>query len=305
MPATSAVTVVGSINYDILVNCPTLPGAGETVGGGSVSYAWGGKGANQAVAAAVMAPNHIAMLAAVGDDALGQSALKNLEQSYVDATLVRELDGHATGQAFVMIGDSGENQIVVCPGANATFDAAHIPARLDCRVVSLCAEVGDAALVAAVAACGDAQVVYNVAPPRPVPAAILAARPILIVNEHEAVSLTNCKNISDALATLRTLSDNDVVVTLGAIGVMYSAEGDVWRQASASVRVVDTTGAGDAFCGAFVAAIADGESIHNAVRHGVALGALACTRLGARTDWVKRADVLQLADSLESPQNGH
>ena len=301
MSASLMVAVVGSINHDVLVTCPVLPAAGETVGGGLVSYAWGGKGANQAVAAAVMAPAQVAMLGAVGDDELAHSARVNLHDSHVDTTNVATIAGAATGQAFVMIGSTGENQIVVCPGANGAFAADHVPASIDARVVSLCAEVSDAPLIAAVHARAGAQVVYNVAPPRPIPAEILAAKPIVIVNEHEAVSLTNCKKLPDALAALQELTGADVVITLGANGVLFSNGNQVWRQASATVNVIDSTGAGDAFCGAFVAALGAGESTVTAVRHGVALGALACTRLGARVDWANRANVLQLAVTLEPP----
>ena len=301
MSEPALIAVVGSINHDVLVTCPVLPAAGETVGGGAVTYAWGGKGANQAVASAVMAPDQVAMVGAVGDDALAESARSNLRHSHVDTSHVASIAGTTTGQAFVMIGANGENQIVVCPGANGILAPKHVPSTIDARVVSLCAEVDDAPLVAAVRAGSGAQVVYNVAPPRPIPAEILAAKPILIVNEHEAASLTNCKILPDALNALRALTGADVVITLGADGVLFTTGVEAWRQASANVVVVDSTGAGDAFCGAFVAALGAGEPIATAVRHGVALGALACTRLGARVDWANRANVLQLAVTLEPP----
>jgi ribokinase len=302
-PPPMLVTVVGSVNQDILVRCPTLPGRGETVGNASVTYAWGGKGANQVVAAAVVAPSRVSFVGAVGADPLGDEAIADLVASGVATELVQRLANEATGQAFVMIGDDGENQIVVCPGANAALDHRHIPPRFDATVVMLSGEVGDDALDAAARAsyASSARLLYNVAPPRPVSEAIQAADPLLIVNEHEAEAITGIADPAEATRVLQSLTGSPVVTTIGAAGVLFTEGTTMWHQRSAQVTVVDTTGAGDAFCGAFAARLAQGGDLADAVRFGVAAGALCCTRIGARLSWAAMNELLPFIDGLEPP----
>jgi ribokinase len=282
------VTVVGSLNEDVLVAVDRLPGRGETVVGHAVELAPGGKGANQAAAAARLGPG-VAMVGRVGDDEAGERQRAALAALGVDVALVRTTPREPTGSATIPVEDgSGENLIVVVPGANAALGPADVEVDAVRRadVVLLQLEVPLPAVQAAAAA-ATGRVVLTPAPPRPLPAALLERVDVLVPNEHELVALAGARPGPRGAAELaelaRGVTRGAVVVTRGAEGALVVLpDGRVLEQPAPAVGAVDTTGAGDCFCGALAQALAGGAELPAAVRFAVAAAALSTTGPGAR-----------------------
>jgi ribokinase len=279
------VVVVGSINADLVVAVDRLPAAGETVTGGTFARHGGGKGANQAVAAARLGAE-VAMVGAVGDDDLGAQALAELEAEGVDVSCVARLAGETTGVAAIVVDAAGENQIAVASGANARLAAEHVPDGLFAGppgVVLLGHEVGDAALVAAAAAAEGWTLVLNPAPAR----AIAVRGAIVTPNASEAEHLTGEPDPRAAARALRARTGAPVLVTLGARGALLDGE----EIPAPSVRPVDTTGAGDTVNGALAAELARGADLADAARFAVAAAALSTRAPGARGGMPRRDEV--------------
>jgi ribokinase len=283
-----SVTVVGSLNEDVLVAVGRLPGRGETVIGRSTALAPGGKGANQAAAAGQLGPG-VHMVGRVGDDAAGDRQLAALAEARVNVGRVLRTAGVPTGSATIPVEDgTGENLIVVAPGANGrlTPGDVDVDSVRRARVVLLQLEVPlDAVVAAARAAAGT--VVLTPAPPQPLPAELLERVDVLVPNEHELAQLAGAapgERAPDELAALaRTVTRSAVVVTLGARGALVlPADGPATLQAPPPVTPVDTTGAGDCFCGALAQALAAGAELPAAVRYAVTAAALSTTAPGAR-----------------------
>jgi ribokinase len=277
------VIVVGSVNADLVVRAARLPGPGETVTGGTFARHGGGKGANQAVAAARLGAR-TALVAAVGEDDFGADALRGLAAEGVDVDGVARLADVATGVALIVVDQRAENQIAVASGANAALDGAFVAAaleRLEGGVVLLSLEVGDAALLAG--ARGARLAVLNPAPAREVPAALLDAGPLLTPNAGEARDLTGEEDPRAAALALRERTGAPVVVTLGADGALLAdGPGDPVRVPAPRVDAVDTTGAGDCLNGALAAELARGAALEAAVAFAVRAAALSTLRQGAR-----------------------
>ncbi|WP_088289476.1 ribokinase [Kineosporia sp. A_224] len=285
------VVVVGSANADLVIRVERRPGAGETVLGGDVATIPGGKGANQAVAAARVAQGTgvaVRFVGRVGDDEHGAMLRASLASSGVDVALLATAD-RATGAALILVDPDGDNSIVVSPGANAavTPEDARCDAVAGATVVVLQREVpAEVSLAAAEHARGT--VVLNLAPAGPVPDALLARTDVLVVNEHEAALLIG-EPVGDgglapaeAAGRLRALGPGAAVITLGAQGAYaQDGAGDAWARPPA-VEVVDTTGAGDAFVGALAASLARGASVTESLGTAVVVGALAVTKQGAQ-----------------------
>jgi ribokinase len=277
------VAVVGSINVDEVVRVERLPRAGETVSGGTFQRSGGGKGANQAVAAA-RAGAAVRMIGCVGDDVLGAEALAELRAAGIDVgRVVRSVEA-ATGVALIVVDAAGGNQIAVAPGANRliTFPPDGFAGAPGVALLSF--EAPDAALVAAAQAARAAgwRVVVNPAPSRPVPQALLDANPILIPNEHEASDLTGIPEPERAARVLQAMTGAPVIVTLGAAGALL-VEGDgVTTVPALEVEVVDTTGAGDCLCGTLAARLAAGDALAQALARAVAAASRSTTTAGAR-----------------------
>ncbi|MGH2716509.1 MAG: PfkB family carbohydrate kinase [Thermoleophilaceae bacterium] len=282
--------VVGSLNADIVLNVGSLPGPGETVTGGSFRLTSGGKGANQAVAAA-RAGAAVALVGAVGDDDFRARLIDDLVAEGVDTAGVTTLPGVATGVAAIVVDDRGENQIAVASGANHELGAGHVErafealdlSRARCAVFSL--EVEDEALVAgaALAAGRGMTVVVNPAPARPLPSALADLDPILTPNQGEAAELTGHDDPAVAAEALaRGSACAGALVTAGARGVFVAAGGRVTRIRPPSVQVRDTTGAGDAFTGVLAAGLARGWALERAARQATVAAALSVSRSGAR-----------------------
>ena len=291
----SSVVVVGSINVDVVMHVPGFPVPGVTLLADRVERSPGGKGANQAVAAA-RAGAATRLLGAVGDDGDSAPQVDALVAAGVDVSGVETCRGRTTGTAFVMVAPSGENAIVVDAGANGHLDVRRVVAALSDRgatapdVVLLQSEVGAAAVDAAAAAAYERgiRVVVNNGPWLPLAAATLEAADPLVVNEHEAVEAcdgSGAEGADLADAVRRRHRCRSVVVTRGAGGASISGAEATARLAAPSVdRVVDTTGAGDAFVGTLAAVLAQGRSLRPAVEEGQRAGAAVVARLGARGD---------------------
>ncbi len=280
------VWVVGSINEDVVAQAPRAPGPGETVLGTSIKYGCGGKGANQAVAAA-RAGAHTILVSATGDDDAGSRQRAALDATGVDTTGITISD-QPTGTAVITVDDEGENSIVVIPGANATITGTAVEVALTAvkadDVVLAQGEIPRRAIEAAAVAArrAGASFALNLAPVIPLELAQLSVD-VLIVNEHEASLLVRRdQTIEDRATTLRSLA-HAVVVTMGARGALVaSSAGLTHLPAIAAQRVVDTTGAGDAFCGALAARFAKDRDILAAANWGLAAGALAVAAHGAQ-----------------------
>lgn len=282
---TGHVVVVGSINVDLVVHADRLPAPGETVLGGRFAVHDGGKGANQAVAAA-RAGARVTMVGAVGDDEYGTRSLAALQAEGVDVSRVRQL-GEPTGVALVAVGRRGENQIVVATGANGVIvldeaDRALI-AGADVLLSSL--EVPVATVVDALRAAHAAGVtaILNPAPAHALPADVLALGPILTPNEHELIVAIGNDQTEGALDELAARNAGPIVVTQGAAGALL-ADGSMRERFEGFTppQVVDTTGAGDTFCGVLAASLAEGMPLPGAIVRANAAAALSVAANGAR-----------------------
>ena len=283
---TAHVVVVGSINVDMVVLADRLPVPGETVLGGRFAIHDGGKGANQAVAAA-RAGARVSMVGAVGTDGNGDRAVAALEAESVDVTQVRRVEAQPTGVAVVAVGPRGENQIVVAPGANATLELDDADRLLiaGANVLLTSLEIPMETVVDALrhAHASGVRAILNPAPAHALPSEVLALGPILTPNEHELVVAIGNDQAAGALDELVARHAGPIVVTQGAAGALL-ADGDTREhfEVLAPPQVVDTTGAGDAFCGVLAASLAEGMSLPEAVRRANAAAALSVAAAGAR-----------------------
>ncbi len=284
-----AILVAGSANLDFVVRAPHIPTPGETVLGGAFRTFPGGKGANQAVAAARAGGAATRMLVALGDDAYATELEASLHDAGVTLALVRS--DEPTGTAFICVSDAGENAITVAPGANGALRPDHLPDLAGTSHLLLQLETPLASVAAYARAARDAgvRVVLNAAPAQALPAELLADLDVLIVNEGELAAVTGIEG--DIAGALDALAIPCVIVTLGARGAC-ARDGDTRLvQPGFAVEPVDTTGAGDTFCGVFAAALARGTALDGALREACAASALACTRPGAQTGVPPRGEV--------------
>ena len=291
----SGVTILGSANLDIVFTVDRIPSPGETLLAESAERYPGGKGLNQAVAAA-RAGASTAFIGALGTDDAGELLAETMATAGIECGRVRRTAA-ATGQAFIVVDLAGENTIIVASGANATMTGLESE---DVEVLALSAVLlmqlelpfSVVAEAAAVARASGALVMLNAAPARLVPGEVFAWLDVLIVNEHEACLVGGSVELADASAALSVLVPR-LIVTLGAAGsVLYEAGAEVARIAAPHVTAVDTTGAGDTFCGAFAAAIAEGQEFQTAVRFATAAAALSVQVVGAVPSVPMRAQIL-------------
>jgi ribokinase len=294
------VVVVGSINVDLVVRADRLPRPGETVLGGRFAEHHGGKGANQAVAAA-RAGARVTFIGAVGDDQRGEAAVAALEAEGIDVSRVRVVAGEPTGVALIAVGPRGENQIVVAPGANAAIapdDAHQLPlSRGEALITNL--EIPMPAVTAALQAARDvgALAVLNPAPAHALPAEVLALGPILTPNEHELIVAIGNDDPAAALDELSARTTGPIIVTQGPAGALlaHGKRRDRFDGFLAPL-LTDTTGAGDAFCGALATWLADGQSLEEAIVAANAAGALSVGGAGAREGMPVRSAILSIID---------
>jgi len=301
-PAGAALVVVGSANTDLVVRCPRIPQPGETVLGGSFFQASGGKGANQAVAAARLGA-HVRFVARVGRDPFGAAARAAYAAEGIATDHCREDSAAASGVALILVDGQGENAIAVAPGANARLSPADVDRAAEAirgaRLLVLQLEVpGDTILHAARIA--DAAGVPVLLDPAPVPedglpTGLLELVTILKPNESEAARLSGraVDGVAGGIAAARVLRARGprlVVVTLGSRGaVVADADGEVFVPPF-PVTAIDSTAAGDAFTGALAVGLAEGLPPREAVRRAAAAGALAATREGAQPSLPTRGE---------------
>jgi ribokinase len=289
------IVVIGSYNRDTVLRVPRFPKPGETLAAAGLARHHGGKGSNQAVAAA-RAGAVVAMVAAIGADAAGQGALDLWRIEGIDARHVARDPALPTGEALILVDDAGENEIVIIAGANAALAPPPMDAFADAALVVAQLETPPATTLAAFAAARAAGAVtlLNAAPAQPLPDALLAATDLLVVNETEAARLAGRDGAPQVLAgALAPRFRRGVVLTAGAAGAVRARPGAGPIHAPApAVQVADSTGAGDAFIGAFAAALAEGLDDAAALRRGVVAGALACRVAGAVPALPDRAAIL-------------
>lgn len=301
MSARNTILVAGSANLDFVVRAPHVPAPGETVLGGEFSTFPGGKGANQAVACARAGAAATRMLLALGDDAFATPVEASLRSAGVRLHVVR-VSNRATGTAFICVSDQAENAITVAPGANASLRPADLPALdgVSHLLLQLETPIDSVTAYARVARAAGVSVVLNAAPARELPADLLAAVDVLIVNEGELATISGERG--KLVAALARIDVPCVIVTLGERGCCARADGEIFLQPAFPVDPVDTTAAGDTFCGALVAALGRGDALAHALRDACAASALACTRLGAQSSIPTRDEVEALL--LDVPARG-
>jgi ribokinase len=290
------VLIVGSVNVDLVVSVALLPTRGETVTGGTFSRHFGGKGANQAVAAARLGAA-VTFVGAVGADEFGEASVDELRREGIDVTRVAVIRGDSTGLAMIVVDHVGENQIAVASGANSKLESSFVeqslseggPAGPGAYLANL--EVSDSAVIAGAryAAQRDMTIIINPAPARELPVELLALRPILVPNQLEAEELTGERDPMEAARLLSARTGNATIITAGRNGAVVFDGDRVERIAPPYVNVVDTTGAGDAFAGALAAELARGATLQDAARVAVRAATESVTERGARTAMPTRA----------------
>lgn len=301
--SSARVVVVGSVNLDLLYRVPHLPRAGETLLGADLVRLSGGKGGNQAHAAAKIAPPGVtvAMIACLGDDEGATLLRGDLAAAGVDVAGVQTVAG-PSGTALIAVDDRGENTIVVIPGANGAWPESAV-ASIDMRagdVVVVQLEVPFAVVETVVsrAAAAGARVVLNAAPLDRRATELLDSVDVLVVNEIEAAELFgfDAGLSADDIAGIAGGLATDLVVTLGARGAVFApARGEATSLPAFAVDAIDTVGAGDAFVGGLAAALAASATLETAVRWGSAAGALTATVVGARHPGLDRKAIETLA----------
>jgi ribokinase len=298
------ILVAGSANLDFVVHAGHIPRPGETLLGRDFQTFPGGKGANQAVACARAGGVPTAMLLALGSDDFA----KPLETSLLKAGVqlhVRREPSLPTGTAFICVSDDGENAITVAPGANHALAPNDLPPLhgVSHLVMQLETPLDTVAAYARAAHAWGVKVVLNAAPAQPLPPTLLADIDILIVNEGElaVVAGHDGSNNVSIEARLQRVKVPCAVVTLGSEGSCACVDGVITRAAPFSIQPLDTTGAGDAFVGSFVAALSQGASVTQALQMGNAAGALACLKPGAQSSIPTLAEVKAFISSTSQP----
>ncbi len=300
------IVVFGSINLDLVARVARLPRPGETLSGKSLAALPGGKGANQALAAR-LAGSDVALVGAVGRDAFAGTAQAGLHAAGVDLAAITAVDA-PTGVALIHIDDAGENAITVIAGANGAARAAAITpgqwSRASLLLLQLEVPLAQVTEAARAARARGVRVVLNAAPMQALPAALLVAIDVLVVNEIEAATLaTECgvDAASDTIAmALSRRLHIDVVVTEGARGARFAAAGSHGHARPPASAVVDSTGAGDAFTGALATALDRGLPWPQALAFAVAAGTLACGGIGAQSALADGITIATFAEQVES-----
>ena len=296
------IVVLGSLNMDIVLRVPQAPSAGETLLGRSIAHIPGGKGANQAVSCA-REGGRVHMIGCVGNDANGQALRDALAQDGIDTAALRTDDAEPTGTALILVEDSGQNRIVMIPGANAKveIDEAALQHQLQgaAFLVAQFESPMDQVTLAITAAHGaGCKVLLNPSPAQPIAGPLWPCVDTLVVNEIEAHAL--CGQAADspheaaaAGRALRAKGIARVVVTLGARGAVAVDADGARHHPAPKVKAVDTTAAGDTFLGALAVALGEGQSFDEAVRLGIRAAALCIQQPGAQPSIPRRDAVLQ------------
>lgn len=291
--------MVGSANVDLTIRAGRLPAPGETIIGGVFSRHAGGKGANQAVAAATYGGT-TRLVAATGDDPLADEVLDALRAAGVETGGVARLADSATGVALIVVDARGENQIAVASGANSALSGSLVSQALgsvEPAPGSVCLigfEIGDEAVIGAAvwAHAAGVLVIVNPAPARPLPAGLLAMAPILTPNRAEAMALTGSSDPAEAARMLHARSGAAVVVTLAGDGALVVDEAGETHLPALAIAPLDATGAGDVFNGILATELATGSDLRTAAARAAVGASLSTQVVGAQAGSPSRADVL-------------
>jgi len=291
------ILVVGSLNTDLVVRTPRFPQPGETISGEDLQVIPGGKGANQAVAAARLGAN-VSMLGRVGNDNFGDFLLDNLKSNHVDSKLVQR-DEASTGTATIIVDGNGQNSIVLSAGANGKVSTADIESAsfLHHKLLLIQLEIPTLTVLRAAQRARENHlvVILNPAPAKEIPDELIALTDFIIPNETElslltGMDVTDIPSAEKAAHILLERGAKNVIVTLGSKGALIVDKNTITQVDTYAVNVVDTTAAGDAFIGGF-ANILDSSSLLDAVRYGCACGALATTKFGAQPSLPTKEEV--------------
>jgi ribokinase len=304
------IAVIGSINMDLVVKAERVPTVGETLHGQSFKLIPGGKGANQAVAIAKLGGKAF-MIGCVGEDEFGSSLVGHLTGQEINVRMIRTIPQQSTGTATIIVDGTGDNRIIVVPGANGEMSTSDVDMAVDAittaRAVVLQFEIPLDVVEhsAALAKKNSIPVILNPAPAYPVSSTLLSHVDYLILNETEAMALTGLMvaGVDGALEAARCLRDSGVgcvVITLGEKGALAVSSSQQFHVPAMKVDVIDTTAAGDTFVGAFAVACVEGKSLEDAVRLAVNAGTLAITRFGAQPSIPTREDLQAFMSETKS-----
>jgi len=296
------VVVIGSANTDLVIRVPQLPHPGETVTGDSFQVLAGGKGANQAVAAA-RAGARVTFIAEVGRDPFADAAVKGLRGEKINTRYVARSPATPSGVALIMVGERGENLIGVARGSNDELLPRHIDAASPalraarCLVVQLEIPLATVGRAIGLANRHNVPALLNPAPAQRVPLKLLQQATWLTPNDGELAILTglptrNISGVETAARKLQKQGVKNILVTCGARGVFWCGEAGTRWFSTPQVRAIDTVGAGDCFSGTFAAAVAEGKSLEQAIRFAVAAAAISVTRPGAQSSMPTRREIL-------------
>ncbi len=309
--AKARVVVVGSSNTDLTMSCAQLPNRGQTVLGTDIYQAGGGKGANQAVAAA-RAGAHVTMVAAVGDDEFGRSAVANLKKEKIDTRYVAVKKGKTSGVAMILVeSTSGDNQIGVSSGANSNLTPADVDKasaaikKASLLLLQLEVPVPAAARAAAIAKKAGVPVLLNPAPmpAHPLPRNFMASIDFLVPNQGELVRMAGKASERMAAERLFRAGMRALVVTLGSKGARVITPDGIEPVPGFRVRAIDTVGAGDCFCGYLATGLAEGKKLEDAALLSSAAAAVSVTSRGAQPSMPKRNEAQKLAKTAANRRN--
>lgn len=301
------IVVIGSTNVDLIMKLDRLPERGETVADGELSRVHGGKGANQAVAAA-LSGGDVAFISCVGNDPNAKPMVDSFKLANINTEFVFRENDLPSGTALIMVGKGGDNYISVSPGANYKLSPEYIDTAEElikhANFVLIQSEIPPETLAYAIKKSKefDAQVIWNSAPARNVDLSILHMTDILVANEIEAALLAKKEIKSDtdikkAAEYLLSHGVRTVIITLGPAGSYVATRERQFRVPSFDVKQVDATSAGDTYCGCLATALSQGKSIEEAVNFASAAAALSVTRLGAQPSAPSRKEILDFLNS--------
>jgi ribokinase len=306
------IVVVGSLNMDLVVQMPQIPRPGETLLGGVFKTFPGGKGANQAVAAARLGA-HVTMIGCVGDDAFGKELLATLARENIDTTHVLVHPDEATGVALIQVDAQGQNSIAVASGANFCLTGADVEKAMqtigefDALVMPLETPLETIYTAAKIASYRGAKVLLNPAPAQVLNRKLLELVDVLLPNEYEIALMTGVQlqapaSIRLAAEKLLAMGTKNLLVTLGSQGAaLFSGSGQETRIPACSVQAVDTTAAGDCFVGALAVGLCEGQSLLAAAEFASAAAALSVTRAGAQPSLPRREEVNRFLHERSKP----
>jgi ribokinase len=295
------IVVIGSSNTDMIIKVPRIPKPGETLLGGTFTIAAGGKGANQAVAAA-RAGGNVTFIACIGDDMFGRQAIEGFKNDNIDVTYINTIAEDPSGVALIFVDDKGENSIAVASGANARLmpqdvdKVRDVITSADLLLMQLETPLPTIEKAARIAREADIKVILNPAPAQSLPDELLVNLYAITPNESETELLTGItvEDVEDAKEAAQKLIEKGlevVIVTLGSKGALLKTKEQAELVEGFTVNAVDATAAGDVFNGSLTVAIAEGKSLSNAVRFANAAAALSATKLGAQPSAPKRDEI--------------